>query len=64
MGRRIARVTADFIFIDEGDERLGKLGLHLAEGKDGWEDRGRIILLRRGMNIRRPHRIAAQELPK
>jgi hypothetical protein len=37
MGRRIARVTADFIFIDEGEERPGKLGLHLAEGKDGWK---------------------------
>jgi len=37
MGRRIARVSADFIFMDEGKERSGKLGLHLAEGKDGWE---------------------------
>jgi SnoaL-like domain len=36
MGRRIARVSADFIFMDEGEERPGKLGLHLAEGKDGW----------------------------
>lgn len=37
MGRRIARVSADFIFMDEGQERPGKLGLHLAEGKDGWK---------------------------
>jgi SnoaL-like protein len=37
MGRRIARVSADFIFMDEGEERPGKLGLHLAEGKDGWQ---------------------------
>ena len=37
MGRRIARVNADFIFVDEGEERPGKLGLHLAEGKDGWK---------------------------
>ena len=37
MGRRIARVSADFIFIDEGEERPGKLGLHLAEGKEGWK---------------------------
>lgn len=37
MGRRVARVTADFIFIDEGEERPGKLGLHLAEGRDGWK---------------------------
>jgi len=37
MGRRIARVSADFIFMDEGTERPGKLGLHLAEGKDGWK---------------------------
>ena len=36
-GRRIARFTADFIFIDEGAERRGKLGLHLAEGTDGWK---------------------------
>jgi len=36
MGRRIARVSADFIFMDEGEERPGKLGLHLAEGKEGW----------------------------
>jgi SnoaL-like protein len=37
LGRRIARVSADFIFMDEGEERPGKLGLHLAEGKDGWK---------------------------
>jgi hypothetical protein len=37
MGRRIARVSADFIFIDEGEERPGKLGLHLAKGQDGWK---------------------------
>ena len=37
MGRRIARVSADFIFMDEGKERPGKLGLHLAEGRDGWQ---------------------------
>ena len=37
MGRRIARVSADFIFVDEGEERPGKLGLHLVEGEDGWK---------------------------
>jgi hypothetical protein len=37
MGRRIARVSADFVFVDEGEERPGRLGLHLAEGKDGWK---------------------------
>ena len=37
MGRRIARVSANFVFVDEGEERPGKLGLHLAEGKDGWK---------------------------
>lgn len=37
LGHRIARVSADFIFMDEGEERSGKLGLHLAEGKDGWK---------------------------
>ena len=36
-GNRIARVTADFIFIDEGVENPGKLGLHFVEGKDGWK---------------------------
>ncbi|MGH9862979.1 MAG: nuclear transport factor 2 family protein [Candidatus Acidiferrales bacterium] len=36
-GRRLARVTADFIFVDQGQERPGKLGLHLVEGKDGWK---------------------------
>ena len=37
MGRRIARVTADFIFVDEGEERSGKLGLHLAQEQDDWK---------------------------
>jgi SnoaL-like domain len=36
-GRRIARITSDFIFIDEGLEKAGKLGLHLVEGTDGWK---------------------------
>lgn len=36
-GRRIARVTADFVFVDAGEERRGTLGLHLAEGQDGWK---------------------------
>ena len=36
-GRRIARVTADFVFIDEGVESRGRLGLHLAQGNDGWK---------------------------
>jgi len=35
-GRRIARVSADFIFEEEGESKNGKLGLHLAEGEDGW----------------------------
>jgi hypothetical protein len=33
-GRRIARVTADFVFVDEGEERRGRLGLHLAQDRD------------------------------
>jgi len=37
MGRRIARVSADFIFLDQGEARPGKLGLHLVEGKDSWK---------------------------
>jgi SnoaL-like domain len=36
-GKRIARVVADFIFIDEGIEKSGKLGLHFVEGNDGWK---------------------------
>jgi SnoaL-like domain len=36
-GKRIARVVADFIFVDEGVEKSGKLGLHLVEGNDGWK---------------------------
>jgi hypothetical protein len=35
-GRRIARVNADFVFTDNGEERRGKLGLHLAQGNEGW----------------------------
>jgi hypothetical protein len=36
MGRRIARVSADFILVEDGEEQAGKLGLHLVEGRDGW----------------------------
>jgi hypothetical protein len=36
-GRRIARVVADFTFVDEGVEKSGKLGLHLVEVTDGWK---------------------------
>jgi hypothetical protein len=37
-GRRIARVTADFVFVDEGAERRGRLGLHLVQdGDDAWK---------------------------
>ncbi|MGH9508824.1 MAG: nuclear transport factor 2 family protein, partial [Terriglobales bacterium] len=36
-GRRIARVTADFVFVDENVESRGKLGLHLVEGSEGWK---------------------------
>jgi hypothetical protein len=36
-GRRIARVSADFVFVDEGQESRGKLGLHLVETPDGWK---------------------------
>ncbi len=35
-GWRIARVTADFVFVDEGKESRGKLGLHLVQSKEGW----------------------------
>lgn len=35
-GRRIARVTADFILTEEKEVSRGKLGLHLVEGKEGW----------------------------
>jgi len=36
-GRRMARVVADFIFVNEGAESKGKLGLQLVESKDGWK---------------------------
>ena len=36
-GRRIARVTADFVFVDEGEERRGRLGLHLVQDNDAWK---------------------------
>lgn len=36
-GWRIARVSADFVFVDEGQESRGKLGLHLVETADGWK---------------------------
>jgi len=36
-GRRIARVTADFVFVDESVESRGRLGLHLVEGSEGWK---------------------------
>jgi SnoaL-like domain len=35
-GRNIARLSADFVFVDEGEERRGRLGLHLAKAADGW----------------------------
>jgi len=35
-GRRIARVTADYIYTGEGKDSRGKLGLHLVEGSAGW----------------------------
>ncbi len=36
-GRRIARVTADFVLTDDGEEGRGRLGLHLAQGEQGWK---------------------------
>jgi hypothetical protein len=35
-GRRIARVSGEFVFVDEGEERRGRLGLHLAEERGEW----------------------------
>ncbi len=35
-GRRIARVTADFVFVSDGEERRGALGLHLVKDGDDW----------------------------
>jgi hypothetical protein len=35
-GRRIARVSARFVFVDEGEERPGRLGLHLVETGGTW----------------------------
>lgn len=36
-GRRIARVTADFIFWEGKKASRGKLGLHLVESSAGWK---------------------------
>jgi hypothetical protein len=36
MGRRIARVSADFVLVEDGAAHPGKLGLHLVEGREGW----------------------------
>lgn len=36
-GRRIANVTANFVFSLNGSERRGKLGLQLSEGREGWQ---------------------------
>lgn len=36
-GRRIARVSADFIFTGEGTDSRGKLGLHLAQNGTRWK---------------------------
>jgi len=36
-GWRIARVSADFVFVDEGQESRGRLGLHLVETGNGWQ---------------------------
>jgi hypothetical protein len=35
-GRRMARVSADFVFVDEGEERRGRLGLHVVEEAGTW----------------------------
>jgi len=35
-GRRIARVTANFVFVDEGEERRGRLGLQVVEEAGTW----------------------------
>jgi len=36
-GFRIARVSAEFIFTDDGVSSRGTLGLHLARANDGWK---------------------------
>lgn len=35
-GKRIARLAADFVFIDQGVEHPGKPGLHFVEDSNGW----------------------------
>jgi len=35
-GRRMARVSARFVFVDEGEERPGRLGLHAVEEAGTW----------------------------
>jgi hypothetical protein len=36
-GRRIARVTADFVFSGEGTTSRGRLGLHVVQEGDRWK---------------------------
>ena len=36
-GNRIAQVAADFVFIANGKPSRGQIGLHLAQGKEGWK---------------------------
>ena len=36
-GRRMSRVLANFVFVSDGAEKRGKLGLHLLEGNEGWK---------------------------
>ena len=36
-GDRIARISADFVFSDNGQEHRGKLGLHAIKGREGWK---------------------------
>ena len=52
MGRRIARVSADFIFMDEGDGAPRQTGAAPGGREGRMEDRGRAVRIRRGVKLR------------
>jgi len=42
-GRKISRVNADFVFMSDGVEKRGKLGLHLIQTNEGWKIAGLVF---------------------
>ena len=37
MARRMARVSADYVFTSAGKPSRGKLGIHIVKGREGWK---------------------------